>query len=397
MDFFKAVKLDEAANILKSILPEMGHEEIDLVSACGKILYEDIKADIDVPHFSRSTVDGYAVLSRDTTGSTASVPAMLKKAGAVEMGKGTNLKISRGEAVYVPTGGALPEGADSVSMIEDSEDFIDFVAIYKALAVNENVITKGFDIKEGDTIIKKGEILSARHLGVAAACGRTKVKVFKPLRFAVISSGDELIEPSITPETGKIRDINSYLLSSAVIETGGVITFHKRIKDSEEELKNALSDALEASDVVLLSGGSSVGRGDLTAKMIKEMGEILCHGIAVKPGKPTIIAKAQNKAVIGLPGHPMAAYMMFTVLFDKALERKGKKVIAKSEINFPSGEGKTALYPVKLKNIDGELKAMPLFSKSGMISTLSEADGFAVIEDKAEGVLKGALLTVYPF
>ena len=312
MDFFQVISLDEAIVRLQKQFADnpLEIETVCLLEAQNRFLAEDLYAAENVPDFNRSTVDGYAVKAADTFGAGEALPSLLIAAGAVRMGQKAEMILKKGQAVAVPTGGMLPEGADSVGMVEYSEQFdADTIAVYKPVSPGENVIARGDDMRQGDVILKRGTWLSAKHIAMLAACGISRVNVYRPIRFAIISTGDEIIEIDQPQEIGQIRDINSYGLASIIRQWGGSVTYRAIVRDDYEALKQAMTEGLEQADVLLTSGGSSVGERDYTYRLMQELckDDVFVKGIAIKPGKPTIAGKSDGKPVIGLPGHPSAA------------------------------------------------------------------------------------------
>lgn len=407
MDFFNVISLQEAIARLQQAFPQqqMKTEQIALLQAQNRFLAEDLIAAENVPAFDRSTVDGYAVRAVDTFGAGEALPSLLQMIGSVRMGQKTDLVLQSGQAVAVPTGGMLPAGADSVVMIEYTEQFdADTVAIYKPASPGENRIICGDDVRQGTVMLKKGTRLTAKHIAMLAACGISQVTVYQPLRFAVISTGDEIIEIAQQPEPGQIRDINSYGLTSFIFQWGGQVVSRTIVKDDYAALCVAMKEGLQQADVLLTSGGSSVGERDYTYQLMQELcGEnVLIKGVAIKPGKPTLAGKAQDKLILGLPGHPAAALVVFRVLMGSLLRHWGLQVEetvipAKLAVNLPSAPGKTTFQMVQLQQeVDGFI-AVPIFGKSGMIHLLSQSDGYIQLEAHQEGLNQGQQVLVHIF
>ena len=286
-------------------------ERVPLSAALGRVLFDTVESREYVPGFDRSTVDGYAVRAADTFGCSDSIPALLEVQGEVDMGKAAAEKLQNGGCVYVPTGGAVPQGADAVVMIEHIEDYGDgTIGITKAVAPGENLIYKGDDVYPGKPVLSAGRLIAAQDIGALAAVGITEVDVCRRLTVAIISTGDELVSAAEIPADGQIRDLNSPMLAALVTQTGCEPRCYGIVTDDTEKLSAALDKALEECDVVLISGGSSVGAKDATDEVIESKGEVLFHGIAMKPGKPTILGKVGMKPVWGLPGHPVAAFLV---------------------------------------------------------------------------------------
>lgn len=380
----------------------LGTESVALTEAVGRILAEDITADEYVPGFDRSTVDGYAVKASDTFGCSDAIPAILKVDGEILMGESAGTELKAGECRAVPTGGAVPAGADAVVMIEYTEDFGDgTVGISKAASPGLNMIFKGDDVKPGKTVISGGSRLSAQDIGALAAMGHTTVNVSKKPVAGVISTGDELVPIDETPLDGQIRDVNSSMLTAFCRQNGAEAIGYGIIKDEEDKLAAALDKALSECDIVLVSGGSSVGTKDATCKIIETRGEMLLHGIAAKPGKPTIMGVCSGKPVIGLPGHPAAAYFI-TEIFVKNLlacmqggKAKVYPVKARLTESVGANHGRAQFTAVRITEKGGALSAEPIHSKSGLITSLAGADGFIVIDRDSEGVMAGSEVEVF--
>lgn len=376
---------------------KMPAETVRLEAAGGRALAEDLLALEFVPDFDRSTVDGYALRSKDVFGCSESIPALMTKIGSAQMGVHTDLRLAAGECVYVPTGAEIPAGADSVIMLEDAEVLEDgLIAVYKASPPGANLIFRGDDVRPGDTVLRAGTRLSSAHIGALAAMGVVEVSVRRQPRVAVISTGDELVPAGETLPPGKIRDVNSPMLLQAVRDAGGQADFLGIIPDRIDEVRRALRAALVEHDLVLLSGGTSVGEKDAVPQVLSELGELLAHGLAVKPGKPTLFGSAEGKPVFGLPGNPVAAYFIFHLLARPLIasmlgaeleERRVSVPIARA---VPSNHGREEYVPVTLR--DGE--AQPIASKSGLITTLARGDGYIVIARDKEGLRQGELVEV---
>ena len=405
MDFFQVISLDEAIARLQKQFADnpLEIETVCLLEAQNRFLAEDLYAAENVPDFNRSTVDGYAVKAADTFGAGEALPSLLTAAGAVRMGQKAEMILKKGQAVAVPTGGMLPEGADSVVMVEYSEQFdADTIAVYKPVSPGENVIARGDDMRQGDVILKRGTWLSAKHIAMLAACGISRVNVYRPIRFAIISTGDEIIEIDQPQAIGQIRDINSYGLASIIRQWGGSVTYRAIVRDDYEALKQAMTEGLEQADVLLTSGGSSVGERDYTYRLMQELckDDVFVKGIAIKPGKPTIAGKSDGKPVIGLPGHPSAAMTVFRVLMSAVMKQWGlyleeTLVPARLSVNLPSSPGRTTFQMVQLEANENGFTAVPIFGKSGMIHLLGRSDGYIVLEAHQEGLEQNQQVLVH--
>ena len=376
-------------------------ETVSLVDAMGRVLAEDITATEYVPDFNRSTVDGYAVRSRDTFGCTDAIPAILTLQGEVLMGQGADAALQADSCIAVPTGGAVPEGADAVVMIEFTEDYGDgTIGVLKSVAPGQNMIFRGDDVYPGKPILEKGRVLSSQDIGALAAIGRVRVPVVKKLTVGVISTGDELVPPEVTPGPGQVRDVNSPMLEAMLGAFGVNVINYGIVIDNETLLSEKVHKAVSECDAVLLSGGSSVGVKDAACRIIESMGKLLLHGIAIKPGKPTILGKAGRKPLVGLPGHPVAAYFITKLfvlpLLSKLMGRKQAAYTTTAKIteNISANHGRAQYHCCRLERKEGELYAYPIRGKSGLITTLAGADGYFCIERDCEGLPKFAQIQV---
>lgn len=377
-------------------------ETVSLGDALGRVLAKDVKAEEYVPDFDRSTVDGYACLAADTFGCSDAVPAILSLAGEVVMGEAPGFALLPGECAAIPTGGELPEGADCAVMIEHSEDYGDgTVGILKSAAPGNNLIFRGDDVKPGKTVLKAGRVLGARDIGALAALGITEVNVARKLKVAVISTGDELVPPDDTPHPGQVRDVNGPMLNAMLKEFGAEPEDCGIVTDDEDLLRKKLDDAVRTCDAVILSGGSSAGVKDAAVRLIAEKGEVLLHGIAIKPGKPTIIGKTGNKPLIGLPGHPAAAFLTARLFVLPLLarltgqNREQYAVTAELTESVGANHGRAQVIACVLRKDPERLCAEPIRSKAGLITRLTDADGFFLIARDCEGLPKGAAVQVY--
>jgi molybdopterin molybdotransferase len=382
------------------------YEEICVEKSLGRIAYEDIYSPIELPEFSKSVVDGYAVKSRDTVGAGESMPVFLNVQGHVEMGKKADISVKSGTTVYVPTGAMIPEGGDSVVMIEYVESLDEeTIAVYAPTAPGQGIIQKGDDIKKGERIIIKGKKIRAQDIGVMCAVGVEKIKVSNKVRLSVISTGDEIVNSFEKVELGQVRDINTPLLSSMALESGAEISLKLLVKDDFESIKKAIEKALQVSDIVVLSGGSSVGSKDMTAKAIEAVkdGEVFVHGVAVKPGKPTIIGKVGDKAVFGLPGHPASAMIIYKIFIDYlikkyySMEEERIFIEALSMENIHSAPGRETYQAVELYYKNDGYEAVPIYGKSAAISKVAKSKGYICIDENKEGIKKGEKVKVVLF
>ena len=407
MKLLKVDTVDEARSKLLEccgqIMPEA--ETKGLLELSGRILAEDIYSKENIPPYRRSIMDGYAVRSKDLGAAGDMIPTMLRESGEIILGSDpSGLTVEPGHCVYVPTGGYVPEGADAVVMVEYCERFGDgMVAVSKSASPGENVVSIGEDVSAEDLILRKGRKLRPQDIGVMAACGVTSALVFVPWKVTVISTGDELVSPDTVPGPGQIRDINTYTLASRSEEEGFEVVRAISVKDDRDKLATAISDAKKDSDIVIISGGSSQGKKDMTADLIDEAADrgVLTHGIAAKPGKPTITGfDAKSSTVfIGLPGHPAAALIVYEqtlikVWRDITGHEEERTVRAKVNVNVPSAPGRKTFQLVKLG--EGDIpEAVPIFARSGMISPVSSADGYFVMSENQEGARPGDMVDVH--
>lgn len=406
MQFFKVKTVEETFSLIEEKIPKLREVELyTLEEALHCILAEPVVASENVPGFDRSTVDGYAVLSKDTYGSSESMPGFLTVIGEVKMGEAATMAISRGEAIYVPTGGMLPPGSDSVLMIEHCEEIGGLLNTYKQIAPGENVIRAGEDIKAGEVLLEAGTRLRPQEIGALASLGISNVRVFRKLKAAYLSTGDEIVPyDTKTLEIGQIRDIN-YLTVSGLAREWGVDVINGGITTDDYEVFAAKARELyEQVDILILSGGSSVGAKDYTTEVIQSLGEpgVFVHGISIKPGKPTILAVADGKPVIGLPGHPASAMIIFRLFGERVvkqlqgekLERKPERIYARITKNIASSPGRSDYIRVSLVERGGEWWAEPIIGKSGLITTLVKSDGIVEIISEKEGIAQGEYVPV---
>lgn len=408
MDFFQCRTLAEAQEIIQQALEGLTPplETVKLSAALGRIVASDIASAEDLPPFSRSTVDGYAVHSADTFGAGEGIPATLEIAGEVFMGKKADTYFALGQAIAIPTGGMLPSGADAVIMLEHTERVDgETLLVLRAVAPGENTIAKGEDIRSGQLLAAQGQRLSPAHIGALAACGYPEVTVFKQLQVGILSTGDEIVDIDMEPVgEGQIRDINSYALAAVVAEQGHRARSYGIVPDDYETLYDRLRQAAAECQLVIVSGGSSVGVRDHTVRAIEALSgqEVLFHGLSVKPGKPTIFGLIGRTPVFGLPGHPVSALTIYDQVVKPAADYLAgavshqAKIIVPARIsrNVPSAPGRDDIIRVQLTKAEHGYQAEPVFGKSGLISTLVKSDGLIRIAAGSSGLYAGDMVAV---
>lgn len=414
--FLRLVSFDAASKILKDNWQGevRATEKIPLMNALGRVLVHDMVAPEDLPGFARSTMDGYAVRARDTFGASESLPGFFKVVGEVHMGADSS-DVSGGigacEAIKIATGGMLPAGADAVVMCE-YVDLIDgeTITVLRPVAPGENVVGRNEDMKAGDVVLHRGHRLRPQDIGALAGLGIGEVDVAAQPEVALISTGDEVVDIGTRPGPGKVRDINSYSLHAMVLEAGGEPLLMGIVPDDPGILKEKLEEALRISDMVVISGGSSIGARDYTVDVINSLGRpgVLVHGVALKPGKPTILAVVDGKPVFGLPGHPVSAMNVFGFFIRPAIEQclglgssgrswRTGRVRARMAANVASVPGREDRVTVRLVEKDGECWAEPVFGKSAVVSVLVRADGIVKIPLDKGGLSLGEEVEVFLF
>jgi molybdopterin molybdotransferase len=407
--FFKVKTTEEVLDLVQGFQP-VGEEIVPLEKAFGRVLSKDIVAPENLPGFARTSVDGYAIRAKDSFGATENLPALLEIVGEVRMGQIPAVTVAAGQAVRIATGGMVPKWADGVVMVEYCH-LMDqtTLEVSRAISPQENVIQPDDDFKKGAPVRRKGWRLRSQDVGVLAGLGVTEVPVHRKPRVAIISTGDEVVPVQARPTPGQVRDINTYTLSAFSSEEGAEPVPLGLCRDDFEQLRNMVLKGLDTADTVWISGGSSVGTRDLTLKVFEsiEGTELLVHGISISPGKPTIIARKGAAAIFGLPGHTVSAMVVAEVFLAPFLERIGgqttfgekvnNKVAAKLSRNLESASGRDDFIRVRLSRKDGVWIAEPIFGKSGLISTLVEADGLLRIDRNTEGLYEGQEVEVWRF
>ena len=408
--FFKVKTPDEVRDLLKEGARPLPAEDIELSeNALGRVLAEDVKSPVDLPGFQRAIMDGFAVRARDTFGASPSAPAYLGLAGEAKMGEVPSVRVFPGEAVRVSTGSMMPAGADAVVMVEYT-DFLDdeTIEIVRGVAPRDHVVGATEDLKKGESMLRKGHVMRPQDVGALTGVGITAVRVARQPRIAIISSGDEIIPPDQPIKIGQIRDINSYSLACLAKRVGGIPLRMGIVPDDFDSLKARLSEGLEKADIALISGGSSVGSRDVTLDVIESFhgAEMLVHGISIRPGKPTIIARIGDKYLFGLPGNPasvMVTFDLFVGLLIKLLSGArppvwGRQCVkARLNRNIASAPGREDYLRVRLIESEEGMLAEPTLGRSALISTMVKADGLVKIPLESEGLEEGVEVEVVIF
>ncbi len=401
------IPLEEAQRLAMENLPTIEDTEtVSIADAGGRLLAEDIKATLNVPPYSRSAVDGYAVRAEDTYGAGRYSPVKLRIIESVHAGEVPQKTVKEGGAIQIATGAMLPDGANAVVMVENTESKGDEVLVFKPVYPGSDVSGMGEDIKKGDTVLKTGEFLTPAKVGAISSLGITGVKVFRRPQVAVIPTGDEVTAPGEKLERGKIYDINTYTLSSIAREMGAEVSTYPITPDRKKEIREAIESALPT-DIILLSGGSSVGERDVIVDVLEEMGEVLFHGIQLKPGKPTVCGKITGEyggkkretLVFGMPGYPTScltnAYILIAPLLGRLTgnsrpPRVEKKIMSHRIV---STLGRHQIFTVR---VEGDT-AYPAFKESGAITSMASADGYIQIPANVDLVEKGETVDVTYF
>ena len=421
MPLLKVVTVENALSELtrrfSSLRP--GTERIPVSDAFGRFLAAPAESKDPVPHFDRSTMDGYAVRASETSGASETIPALLRLAGEVFMGEAPSFALEPGTTAYVPTGGMIPEGADAVVMVEYSEVLGYDIALMSPASPGLHVVPAGRDIRQNERLFDAGRRLGAADMGVLSAAGIKEVEVYRKPAMTLLSTGDEIMAPEMDLRPGKIRDINSSTIKAEAERMGYRIIRTAVIPDDRKALEDAVRAAMADSDILFLSGGSSAGKKDFTTEIFNAMGEPGCfvHGIAFSPGKPTILADAGGFPLVGLPGHPVSSLTVFRIFGRAMLYLLNGSAVppvpwveAVVSENIHASPGRDTYKPVSLKALDenslsslpdtdrsaGYL-AEPVGGGSSMITTLSQADGYIVIGRDSEGIPAGTKIRVYQF
>ncbi len=410
--FFSVADLNQVFEYIPEF-DRVATETVRLSDALGRVLSRDLRADADLPDFSRATMDGYAVKASATFGASEANPAYLTVKGSVAMGESPDLSLGPGECARIATGGMLPAGADAVAMIEHTERLDEaetggMIEVYRSVAPGQHVIQKGEDVARDAVLVAGGLRLRAQELGLLAAFGVQSVEVYRRPVIAILSTGDEVVPIQESPGPGKIRDINTYTLAGLVREAGADPRPLGIMKDDYDSLRQGVDEALADSDMVLVSGGSSVGTRDFTIDVFSTLpeGAVLVHGISISPGKPTILARAGSRAAWGLPGHAVSAMVVFSQVVRPFIDHVSglrhdsrhrlRRIQARLTRNIASAQGRIDFIRVQLTETDGELRATPILGKSGLIHTMVKADGLVAVGMNTEGLDRDAVVSVIP-
>nr|WP_320024715.1 gephyrin-like molybdotransferase Glp [uncultured Acetobacterium sp.] len=407
MELLKVKTINEMKEIIDHAFSHLKlvTEKISIDDAMERVLATDIVSTVNVPHFNRSVVDGYAVKLTDVQGASNAIPGFLRIIGEVPMGEATDLILNQGETAYVPTGGMIPAGTEAMVMIEYTEKLGERdLAVYCNAGANENMMLIGDDVSIGEVVLKAGHFLRPQDLGVLSALGHLQIEVYRKLRLQIISTGDEIVPPGTIPQLGEIVDINQAALNAVAKRFGTEVVSKSYVKDDFETIKNAVDRGLKTSDMVILSGGSSMGEKDYTVKVIDSLGEVLLHGLSIKPGKPTILGKVDGKPVVGLPGQPVSAIIIFMVMLREFMALyygrdlyKYKTVQGRLMENVHAAPGRRTFQTVEITEVDGQIEVRPTHGKSGMITLLAYSDGYIEITENEEGKNRGELVEVSLF
>lgn len=397
--FGELISLDSALKILLSYARRLPSGRVPLPRARARVLAQNVTAKIDVPHFDRSAMDGFAVKASDTFDASQNSPITLRLCESISTGRVPRRRIVRGDCAEIATGGAMPSGADAVVMVENTQRQGKDILVYRSVAPGTNVVKRGSDIKKGEVVVVKGTVLAPQHLGAIAAVGIRVVSVVRRARVVFFSTGSEILQPGKRLQAGKVFNINSVTLRTALEELGCEVDDYGVVEDREQEIVKRISEGAKRADIVIFSGGSSLGSGDLAPEVISKIGTLLFHGIAVKPGKPTVAGLVAGKIVIGLPGYPVSAlsniYILVAPLIGKMTAATPIMRFTKATLSqkVASTVGRYEFLPVRL---DGEF-AHPVMRGSSAITTLARAHGFVEIPENVEVVDKGASVTVRLF
>jgi molybdenum cofactor synthesis domain-containing protein len=395
------IALNDAKSLIDDAVQPMERvERVALSNADSRVLAEDIIASADVPPFARAAMDGYAVRAADTSGASREHPRALTRVATAFTGAVAERTVGPGECIEIATGAPMPGGADAVLIVEDTDgEASGRVLAFAQVAPGQNIGRQGADIKSGQHVLAPGTVLTPSRLGSIAALGRADVEVYARPRVAVLSTGNELVDPGRPLGPGQIYDINRFTLAGVVERHGGIAVPHRPAVDTIEDLSRAVDECLQ-DDVIVFSGGSSVGERDLILDILAGRGELIFHGIALKPGKPTAFGRVEGKPFFGMPGYPTSCLSNAYILLAPALRRMARLPAERIQsLSLPlaqrisSAPGRHQIYTVRI--VDGT--AVPAFKSSGDITSMSQADGYIEIEASADVVEKGTIVEVKLF
>ena len=403
-EFLKIKECDEAQDIIQNLFDKYctaQSEEIDCEDAYGRVLFNDVYSRMDFPPFDKALKDGFAILSEDSYGASEESPNTLEVIDFLEAGSITDKKVEKGKCIEISTGAAMPEGANAVVMVEYCEKFDGKVNLLTTATPSQDVAKKGSDIEEGKLILKKGDILTPGKIGVLLSQGFKTIEVYKKPTVGIISSGNEITMQGQDLPFGKIYDVNGNMIKNDAVSCGADAKFLGVVRDNYDQVKEKIQEALEEVDILLCSGGTSAGLGDVIKHVLDELGEVHIHGISVQPGKPTIVGVINEKLVIGLPGNPVSALMIFNAFvasplsnvagIKKEFEQKVINGVMTRRIHSPVGR-----MQYQLVKVDGS-DVHPIFKDSGAIFSLSSADGYVKVEKSVELLDEGEEVEVYLF
>lgn len=400
--FTRYTRLGDALKIVLSKVNRLGSELVRFERAGGRVLAEDVISKIDVPPFDRSAVDGYAVRAADTFGASETKPKRLRVIGSAKIGAPTRLRVRKGEAVKLMTGAPMPWSADAVVMVEHTKVDGKRIAVLVPLTPEKNVSARGEDVRAGEVVLGRGQQLRPQDIGMLSSIGHLKVRVFRKPKVAVITTGSELRRPGTRLKPAQITDINRYSLAAGVVSCGGVAVPLGIIPDKPQALRRVLQKALR-NDVVLISGGSSVGEHDIAPEVVAELGELLFHGVTLRPGGPTAFGVVRGKPVFCLAGFPVASLVAFDMLVRPALwvmqglppDWGCMMVRAKLTRKVTSSLGRADVVRVRVWSEADKLLAEPIrITGSGILSSMTRADGFVLVPEDVEGFDGGATVEV---
>ena len=403
--FSKLTLLDDALKKIQGYITPVSLDEVETSKALNRILGTDIISELDIPPFDRSAMDGYAVKAEDTFGASPSNPKTIKKIGTIEIGEQTDLVLKSGDAIRISTGAVIPQGANSVIKIEDTDIDGQIISLYASIVPGKNISKRGEDIPRGTDILGTGITIKASHIALLSSLGIKHVIVKKKPKVSVFAVGDELIEVGNPLPTNKIYNSNSPMVSSLVETYGGSVVRELNIKDDKDEIRNNLINSSTDSQIIIFTGGTSVGTKDFLPETIHENGEVLVHGIAMRPGSPALIGLKDQSLVFCLPGTPVAAYICFLSIVGTTIKKMlgcvkvdpRVEIIATISKDVPvSRMGYRHFLRVKLEKKGNNLLALPVKLKgSGIISSLTQSDGIVEISEDKEGLKKGEEVSVY--